>query len=47
MSIREIPYFYGQSRKNDRLIRKMAGFTDDLKKPVLIATPVVQMWCKN
>ena len=37
MAVREIPWFYGRSRKNDRPIRKIAGFTDDLKKPVLIA----------
>ena len=37
MAVREIPWFYGRSRKNGRPIRKIAGFTDDLKKPVLIA----------
>ena len=37
MAVREIPWFYGRSRKNDRPIRKMEVFTDDLKKLVLIA----------
>ena len=26
MAVREIPWFYGRSRKNDRPIRKIAGF---------------------
>ena len=32
MSVREIPWFYGRSRKNDSPIRKMAGFYGRLKE---------------
>ena len=32
MVVREIPWFYGRSRKNERLIRKMAGFYGRLKE---------------
>ena len=32
MSVREILWFYGRSRKNDRPIRKMAGFYGRLKE---------------
>ena len=32
MAVREIPYFYGRSRKNDRPIRKVAGFYGRLKE---------------
>ena len=32
MAIREIPYFYGRNPKNDRPIRKKAGFYGRLKE---------------
>ena len=32
MAVREIPWFYGRNPKNDRPIRKMAGFYGRLKE---------------